>query len=74
MENSNDIRTTNDTIVYLCDLKDGEKFKVVGLILGRIYVYKQHIQAKTLVFQAENGNGEFKTSEISQFKLKVERV
>ena len=74
MKNLNDIRSTNDTTVFLCDLKDGDKFKVIGLALGRTYIYKQHIQAKTLVFKEENGNGEFKTSEISQFKLKVERV
>lgn len=74
MENLNDIRPTNDTTVFLCDLKDGEKFKVIGQPLQRTFVYTTQIRVKTLVFKAENGNGEFKIPETAQFKLKVERV
>lgn len=78
MTNSNDIRPLNDTVVFLSDLKDGEKFKVPSMALPsgymRTFIYKQHIKVKTLVFHEENGNGELKLPETAQFNLKVERA
>ena len=58
----------------LIDLKAGDKFKVIGNPIPRVYIYKSHVSVKTVLFDEQNGNGKLTLPESALFKINVEVV
>lgn len=66
------IEMNNET--YLCNLKDGDHFKIFGDRLPFAYIYKTPVRGCNDRFERVGGGGEKVMPESAIFKLKVEII